>query len=647
MGVFDNAGESYMERVTIAEVGEVGVTCRTVYGATLSVPWTNGKPDPSPRVGETWLVERVTRQTWTLHCKLDAGAYKTCRYYMRLDARQCAKRERAVADDVAQSGVDGVIITAASDGMVMWPSPTTPSYGLKGSYDGLTELVDRLVAHDLNVMVALSWELFTDTTGSDESKRQRPYQQTIATSDDESGDVASRKSSPWGAADAYASFVSAITRMIPDKIRGFMIDGVGYDGEGADFCPDAVSNCLAKYRRDLTRAVRGDDGSDGWWASNGYWQKTRHDGFQRLYDAVSKAAGAIPVSCTVDPQCMFRTRSGTRVGTLPTGIDDTFGDIGWSMVGVPMDFRRASDTASELRELEVDCACVKRMAGSAHPLYEVRIGDVSDFDATLEVIDKYGATQVVVGSYDEWRALTDARKIEFSDAMSRYRVSHVSTTPLVGVVLSSSTRDAAQYDVDSSNAWTRGFFNVCSMLLDKLPHRLDVLFDSDLTTIDQTSGDSAVLFPTVSAMTDDAVKRVTLLIGGPVGVVFSGRAGVMVGRGDGTRRTLPFVESFGESASGSVEYDTFVTVKNMSVDVEKATWTMVRQNQGTAFCLGSRHADGMRLVVSGSGSIESVQATGFPLITNGRDSYLGVDPERDDLMLDMVSDLMLYAVGRG
>ena len=42
----------------VTAISATEATCRTRYGSELHVAWSANKPDPLPRVGETWYVEK-------------------------------------------------------------------------------------------------------------------------------------------------------------------------------------------------------------------------------------------------------------------------------------------------------------------------------------------------------------------------------------------------------------------------------------------------------------------------------------------------------------------------------------------------------------------------------------------------------------
>lgn len=655
-----------VEVVAIEDVGATGAKCLTSYRAEITVPWSYCMPDPAPAVGEVWTVERLNGGIWAFRERVRGGGFQVLRYAMRLDARVCAGRERSVADDVATSGVDGVVLTVASGGVLSWDSAFgdwkgadgiwhEAGYGLRQHGDHVTELVDRLAANGLWVYLAVDAGVWCDAGGRTEaSKSQSMFQQV-----DASG-MRYAKASPTAAADAMAGMASELSERYRDKVRGLFLDGLGYATPTCDFSNEAMDACRATRDRDLDCAweayaggsLKPEPDSSSWDVRDEF-DEDRESAWASLRARVSAKASGLPICATVDPSCLCPDRSGGRSGRLACGVGDSFGSGGWSVVGMGMDFSRAPDLKSEMRSLEVSVACLQRLASPATPMYFMDMRDVSDFGAAFDVLNRYGASMCSVGDYEDWRQMSDARQRDLRDAMGSHRVSASPTDPFVAVLMSSSSRDAAFCTPERSASWTAGFYDFCSEVMDRLPHRLKVVFDSDLESVSASPGWSALALWMASCATDRAVESVEGLVGSAVPVVSVGAFGRYRGRSLDKRRDIPLAARIGTPATPRrSQYVLSTAIIPGVLDVEGHSYMLDGQtDSGQRMTDGGTAASGYEMAVSsigddGSAKID-ISKTGFPLTVDATgDAWLGIDCDMDDSLVGLAGELMIRACSR-
>lgn len=667
--------ETGVEQLRVREIGSSGARCVTGYGSEVTIPWCYNLPDPAPAVGETWLAERLASGVWSFRDKVRPGGFQVLRYAMRLDARACVGRERAVADDVATSGVDGVLLTVADASVACWDSSIADKrrrddkgallrdrsgeylwddagFGIRSYGDHVTQLVDRLVANGLWVYLCIGSGLWSDTGESSAlGPSQAAFQQV---------DHTGRRyplASPLGSAGAMHELVSELKELCGDKVRGVVLDGLRYGSETCDYSVSAKDRCLRSRRRKLAASDSWlpDDSStespgDGsaWGPAREEFDRDREAAWGEMLSTVRSGLGNFPVCATVDPQALCLSSSGERVGRLSCGIGDGFGSLGWSMVGMPLDFSRASDEGSEMRSLEVATAMLKRLAGPSTPLYELDMTALSGFESAFRVLNKYGASVCSVGRYEDWRMMPDSNQVALRDAMGSCRVSQVPTSPLVAVVMSGASRDATYQSVDRNNSWTSGLYDLCSTLLDKLPHRLAILLDSDIASLARPSGFSAVAVWMAANMSDSDADTLSSMVDGSVPVVIVGRAGMSAPSSRARRRVLPILWSFGASAASlGAEYVWQADVSPSVMDVAGTSYMLGDglSDTGADVVLGDASAQGYRTVLIGD--VLDRSSSSFPLVLSGRSAYLGIDCDRDDAAVELAGELMLRACSRG
>lgn len=654
---------SNVEVVAIEDVGDAGAKCLTSYRAEVTVPWSYSMPDPAPAVGEVWTVERLNGGIWAFREKVRGGGFQVLRYAMRLDARACAGRERSIADDVATSGVDGVVLTVASGGVLSWDSALGDSkgddgawhesgYGLRQHGDHVTELLDRLVSNGLWVYLAIDMGVWCDAAGKTAaSKSQAGFQQL----DSFGGRHA--KASPTAAADAVSRMVGELAERYADKVRGVFLDGIGYAAPDCDFSNAAMDACVAKRGRKLDRAWGTTDDvtlppepKPSQWGLRSEFDEDREAAWARLRASVASRSHGLPVCATVDSSCLCPDRSGGRSGRLACGVGDSFGGGGWSVVGMDMDFSRAPDLKSEMRSLEVSVACLQRLASPATPMYFLDMRSMEDFGAAFDVLNRYGASMCCVGDYEDWRQMSDARQRDLRDAVGSNRVSASPTDPFIAVLMSSSSRDAAFCSPERSASWTEGFYDFCSEVMDRLPHRLKVLFDSDLECLSPTGGWSALGLWMAACATDGAVEAVEGLVGSAVPVVSVGAFGRYSGRSLDKRKDVPLAPLVGTPATPRIsQYVSGLSVSARVLDVEGSAYMLDGQTDaGQRMAHGGTAASGSEMTVSSEdGGTIKAAATDFPLTVDGTgDAWLGVDCDMDDSLVGLAGELMIRACSR-
>lgn len=633
MGYTDYFNSRKHDAVRILSIGKSGARCVTSYNSELTIPWDNHLPDPIPNVGETWIVEKISSNIWTFKYKVARGSFNVMSYAMMLDASTCVGRERAIADDIAGAGVTEVFLKVADDMSVMWDSKVAQNFGLRSFGDNVTQMLKRLKNLGISVTLSIDAELWSDQ--NDDSLAE--YQQIKQ--DKDGNETRSVVMSPSGAKLAVKALVNELKFLYQPYIVGFCIDGIRMDGENSDFNSKAKAEFLANNGYVPDYSITEYDGTESWWEKNGAWIESRERALSSFASEVRTGLGSMSLSAIIPQDAVKTGRSGVKSGRAECGIGDEFASS-WSAVGMPMSFSRSSDKASELRSLEMFAAYEKRLAKNSVPFYVLDLDSLDQPDGVFEILAKYDANKVVFDSYEKWRLLSDEKVISLKEAMSKYKVTERSTSQHIGLVLSSDSRDVSAYDLESNTSYTDAAESLCSSLLDKLPHRLKVLFDSDIEDVETIRSVACAVFFMVSNMSDESVQAVEkALSSSDKSLVFVGRTGYMVGRSSRERDRMPFLAQFGQS-----EYLTQEYVKEIKVDApyqtSEAVYTLESNNIGIKPVLGGTSA---KSFVQTSDGYEEVDA---PLMFLGRSSMLGIDASNDDQLLDISGDLALYAIGR-
>ena len=244
--------------------------------------------------------------------------------------------------------------------------------------------------------------------------------------------------------------------------------------------------------------------------------------------------------------------------------------------------------------------------------------------------------------------MSDARQRDLRDAIGSNRVSASPTDPFIAVLMSSSSRDAAFCSPERSASWTEGFYDFCSEVMDRLPHRLKVLFDSDVEGVSPTCGWSALGLWMASCATDEAVEAVEGLVGSAVPVVSVGAFGRYSGRSLDKRRDVPLAPLIGTPATPRrSQYVSGLSVSAGTLDVEGSAYMLDGQaDAGQRMAHGGTAASGSEMAVSDKDEIEVV-STDFPLTVDGTgDAWLGVDCDMDGSLVGLAGELMIRACSR-
>ena len=301
-------------------------------------------------------------------------------------------------------------------------------------------------------------------------------------------------------------------------------------------------------------------------------------------------------------------------------------------MGFPLNPSRQADPAAEMRSFEALTAYLCRLAQGSQPLHVLPIGSIPEgqYRAAMEILGRYDASSVLIDSYEKWALLPDKTKIELSDAMGSYRVYEKSTADRVGVVCPSTSIWCARYDAESIVRWHRAFENVCSEVLDRLPHRLSVRFDRDYGDV---SGLAAQVVLDAQCMTDAEVGAASKLI---CPTVFVGDCGRYVGASREERHTTPLESLFGVVFHGSADYLDELRVDAGEIDVEPTTFALPLGMSAPTPSIGETDATSL------IGGFEEAA----PMKFSGRSSMFAFDPTDDDMAASVVGRMALYAVGR-
>lgn len=616
-----------IDAIVVTAVTQGEAKGRTRYGSEVHVPWWANKPEPLPRVGESWLVERYNYNSWRFLSKMSTDGYGFMDVSMKVDARYCVGRERAVVGDVARSGVDGVVLVCAADGAVMWDSECAASLGLRTYGDHLTQLVNRFLDAGIHVTFAIDAGLWNDV----DDLAQRPYQQVVVDPDTH-GLAMSRLLSPWGAGGALGMLVDELYEKWGQDARGVAVDGLRLDGEGADYSTAAVGEWKRRYDRMPGRGFGRWDGTDEWWGRRAAWNALMADGFSDMRRRMSQNVGNWPVSAILSPYVWCVGDGTEKSGVLATGVPDSFARGGWSRVGFPMLCTMQADSAAEMRSFELLAAYTNRLAKGAQPWHVLRLSSLppDQYGAAFEILGRYGCSGVLVEDYAKWRTLPDSDVLAIRDAIGAYKVYEKDTADKIGVLSSTSSVWCGRYDLDAIVRWHKTFENTCSEMLDALPHRLDVRFDEDLGDV---SGLAALVLMDPQNMTDSGVEAVSQM---KVPTVFVGDVGRYVGQSREERGRTPAESLFGLTYYGNADYTGELEVEAGEMDVEPVSFGLPVGMSAPVPSEGETDASGQ---VGG----EEVAA---PVKFSGRSSLVAFDPADDDMIAPIVGRAALYAVGR-
>lgn len=645
MGHYTN---SVFETVKVVSISSTGAQVMTSYSSQISVKWANGLPDPAPQVGEIWMVQQYASNRWRFVNRIgDGDTYNTISYMMSLDARTCIGKERAIVDDIAKLGVDEVYLKVADKGLVLWDSDAASLYGLKSYGDHVTQLINRFVDYGISITLVIGCTLWSDTT----SKTHNLYQQVGITKNVSSEGLVtytehfSRYLSCFSAYAPLKVLLNELYVAYRQSVRGVCLEGFRLDGEHSDFSQAAKTAYVSMYGETPTYSFTEYDATDSsWWDKHFQWMAFQSGGQLDFYNRVHQDIGNWPISIITTAKTFCDTDSNIKTGRLVTGIEDDFSSYGWEQVGFPLAYTRQSDSAAELRSFEYVVACEQRFSAGCKPLYVLDISTLTQYDGIFEILSKYGASNVLLSDYDHFRLLSDQQVIDLKSAMGTYKVQPNSTLDYIGVVLSNDSRDIGFYDLGVNTKFTNGLENMCSELLDKLPHRLRILFDADLADYGVITNTAAVVLYMASNLSDIMIDNINAMIAkDDKNIVIAGRAGQYIDKTNSERSSYPFVDTFGQADYQTQEYVREITIGGTSIDVTDNTFVLKENNTGIKLALDGGDSTSYIQTVDTASPYQSVKA---PVLFQHRSSMLGIDVIYDNLLLEIVSELALYALGR-
>lgn len=617
------------DTVTVTYLSADYARCMTSYGAEITIYWVSGKPDPLPRIGEAWRVMQFMQGQWRFVSKVPSGKYKYMTYAILLDARDCIGRERAVVDDIAGAGFDSVYIVVADYGEVMWDSDIASSVGLMTNGDNLTQLVDRFRSKSIPMTFVVGDRLWSDTSSATHNR----FQQVKVVNGEP---VFSSKMSYANAGNTIASLVNELYELYGETVNGVCLYDVSYDGQNSDFSYGMAREYQSMWNESLSYDLAEWDLSDDWWARREKFIATQTSSIAGLVNDVREQVGQWPISAVLSEAVCAVSDATVKTGVLGTGIADDIGNAGWARLGFPITPLMSSDESSEMRSFEVQVATLMRYARGCKPLPVLQISQSQNVNGQLEILAKYGAGEVLFSDYKRWRLLTDDRMISLSDAMNDYKVYEVSYNDLVGVVLSSSSKSVGQYQLEDIIEYQRGFESVCSEIVDMVPHRLSILFDSDLSSANSTGQIASLVLYKCTNMTDNAVEYVNGLNG--VGVVLVGQCGEYVGFSRDARLDNPFARKFSQEFDGLLNYEDELVLRGGVTDIADTTYSI------------SDYSIGYKPIFGETGSSSYVSGLGeqnAPVIVSDRSSIVGLDVNDEPALQTIVGELVAYAIGRG
>ena len=664
--------------VTVNEIGARGALCSTSYGAEISVLWGANLPSPVPQVGERWYVQKIASSRWAFESKITGLSYSLVKYSMSLDMWSCIGRERSVVDDIAGSGVSEVYLTVADGGIVYWDSEVASKYGLKTCdvdgepYDYVEQVVSRCREAGLAVTFVIDCNLWSDVN----NKVHNHYQQVRYTADYVAafgwlytaqytwGDVENwtwnraRNSNiqpaegkgvehvpTWSfitAMEPVGKLVSELYAKYSDAVRGVCFRNWHINGMTAD-----ASAYVSKAFSELRDASLGDmmcsaKYSDLWWIRRSelmdFFAQLQIDFLQEIRSRV----GNWPISAIVPAKTLCM--SSERMGRLDTWLDDDFSSYGWSKVGCPLEYSKSIDEAYELRSFEFLVASLRRFAEDASALYIVDVEQSVNYEALFNVLAKYNVTNVLLDDYDHWRYLSDQQAVDLANAMNTASVTPVTTLDEVGFYLSSNSREIAFHDDADVNKYQRSAQELCITLLDRLPHRIRIYYDSDMEYEENLDDMAAIVLFESLNMSYEAVDAVNSVIDdGGKNVVIVGRCGLYSENSLIRRFDVPFLDRFGEVDFGMDAYETQVSVKAGRLGAFDVSYAMDGECVGI---LPTRHTDPDAGDCDAVGYLSDGSRVAAPVYFKGRTSAISIDILDEPALTQMVSEMVLLAIGR-
>lgn len=639
------SNDGAIDVVKITAISDKSAKGLTRYNSEVELRWRDSLPSPAPQVGEVWLIERIAPSVWIFMDKMNGDDYNAMRYAMKLDARSCIGRERAIAEDMSLIGIDEVFLKVAADGLLMWDSALTvdDGYGLRSDGDHVTQLVDRLTAYGMSVVFVIDCELWTTDAGS--KYRQAHY--VLRDGEYIITDANTLKLSYVAAREPMRILVRELYEKWGNKVRGVCFEHFGMEDEYADFNDVNLLNCYDKlhFIPDASYVLPPANAEDEpeYWEKRFKWSDYNSEMQLQFLDTVCDGIGNWPISVIVDDKLVNIVDSDDKTGRLSSGISDGFGRYGWSMVGVPLSYSMQSDKSAALRSFEYLVAYEQRLAEGTTPLYVVDLSNITEYRGVLEILSKYNATNVLLDGYEDWRLLSDANVIELSSALGEYKVTPKQTTDYVGVLVSSYSRDTVSFDIGGNKRWCRGLESLVSLLLDKLPHRLKIFFDGDLCSEARIKDIAALVVYEAANMDDEGISTIeTLIKAQDRNVVLAGVAGSkdFVGH---YRSRLPFIALFEQDESGRAPYIDYVRFTGKQLDIVNIAYILAESVNGIT--VGFEKESAISETIDSIDPITLRDAIA-PIMIKDRSSYVAMNVSSNDLLLDICSDLTLYALGR-
>lgn len=660
--------------VNVLEVGSVGARCETSYGAEITVQWGANLPSPVPQVGERWYVNRVSASRWSFDSKITGSSYNLMRYAMELDMATCVGRERSTIDDIAEAGVNEVYLTVAGNGVVYWDSKVAEGFGLSTckldgeAVDYVRQVVNRCEYNNVAVTFVFDCNLWSDT-----GSKVHNYYQQVRLDEGYAGaygwyallsnvwddvdnytwgavrDMAlnyaehSEHVAKWSfvtAKDAVKALVSELYDMYSNKVRGVCFNGWCIDGAYSDVSDYVHGEFVKTHTGSLLGALTDDMYSDAWWEKRAEICDFYGELQKRFISSLKSYVGNWPISVIVPSRVMCL--SSERVGRFDTWLDDDFGYYGWSKVGCLLDYSKSVDRAAELRSFEYLVANMQRFGEGSTPLYGIDVFSSDDYEGAFNVLAKYNVSNVLLSDYEHWRLLSDQQVTSLKAAMNAASVTPITTLDEFGFYLSSNSRDNYFHDSFDVNRFSKAAQDFCSMLLDKLPHRMRVYYDEDLEHANNTRGLAAiVLFESMNMSQDGIDEMASLIDVEDRNVVIIGRCGMYPAHGVTRRGDIPFLDRFGEVDWGSDVFCKAVAISPGRLGAFKEVYAMDDEVLGIGL---TRHTDvATANATSYSGDGSEVVA---PILFNKRSSIIAMEVLDDPVLLDMASEMVLYAIGR-
>lgn len=672
--------------VEVLEIGESGARCRTSYKSIITIGWSGGIPSHVPQVGEIWVIDKLAQGSWIFISRVLPAGYNLMRYSMSLDMSDCVGRERAVIDDLANSGVSEIYLTVAKSGRVYWASGSAASYHLEVATDSdgdpidlVRQVVDRCVHYGLGVTFVFDCELWNDTLNV--SRGHYEFQQVrvderrlmggwIAVRSYEWGELRGEggSGSTWGdvkslqlesstdsllsrhqrtmtfphAVKPVTGFVAELYSKYKDTVRGICFSNWQMNGAYSDVSDYMVGEYLKFCGRDLVADMANSFKSDSWWERRMDIMEFYADVQRSFLDEVKKVAPNWACSVIVPSK---RVCVGTEsCGRYETWLDDDFATYGWSMVGCKMEYTPSTDEDEEMRSLEFDIACMKRFSQGSAPLYVLDISKYGNYAEALNILAKYDATNVLLSDYPKWRSLSDKRMIELKNAMNTYSVSKKSELDDIGIYLSSDSYEVSYMDDSAVNRFPKAAQECSSVIINRLPHRLRILYDGDMEDVGNLEGMSTILLFNSSNMSDKAIDAVNeFLENDGRSMVFVGRCG-MRPQFSTIRQPIPFLGRFGMLDGGDVLYYGNVRVGKGFYDIVDNVYELTNNMLGVSLIPSGDSAAMSEAYVQNSDG--SYSRTMFPLAYDGRSSVIAADVLDNYVLMELVGEMALYAIGR-